>query len=657
MSQFNLTPQFCRRALVQGQEFIKINSFNRKHRMVACPVNLKSLTWKSVKDHKKHEDYKGSVDTIEFRSISLENLNIKLKFDSRTLNFLCETKEQAIEWGGIFAWLLSRAQETRGEVSNSVKPRVGFLRSSPGKTKRTRSSTVSAGISPHLHDLSSHESFSNPFAVATNPTGENDGYEEKSLRNRLASPSNQYGSSMSNARLRPELENQMSSLYKEDKFAMYTLVAKLMDGATFLRYKPHHQKPKSRFVWFSIMLDSLMYSLDREHKETTKPRGLLPTMNITAITEGCTANILEHHRSTIEVEKSFTVVEGENMLHLQCETVEMRTNWIKGLRFIMWMVRHYEDGKIEEFYYWYCVSRRKQKLSRQSVFNLMMSQVRGSSFTRNDEESDSLNPTRKRGSSAGARMSTKQANRRMSFISQSNQQRGRVVSSVAEEDNEEEEKNTEDKKISTLGKIESVYQMDDAAIDALDVSIDDQMSRNEETDTGQEKQKRSSIGESILLSKEFSEYLKVSGDDIAIKHWHFLEELSKTDLAITDACGSILETFQNLTETKEDVVFNEKDGATLRDNMIQHDPLNIFFASRRKSKLYLEEIYVKWIGSTGSNSSVGSDDITISPTSSPTSSPAVTMRIKRLRRLSSIQAKKTAAREAATETGKEKGVE
>ena len=164
MSQFNLTPQFCRRALVQGQEFIKINSFNRKHRMVACPVNLKSLTWKSVKDHKKHEDYKGSVDTIEFRSISLENLNIKLKFDSRTLNFLCETKEQAIEWGGIFAWLLSRAQETRGEVSNSVKPRVGFLRSSPGKTKRTRSSTVSAGISPHLHDLSSHESFSNPFA-------------------------------------------------------------------------------------------------------------------------------------------------------------------------------------------------------------------------------------------------------------------------------------------------------------------------------------------------------------------------------------------------------------------------------------------------------------------------------------------------------------
>jgi len=332
----------------------------------------------------------------------------------------------------------------------------------------------------------------------------------------------------------------------------------------------------------------------------------------------------------------------------------MRTNWIKGLRFIMWMVRHYEDGKIEEFYYWYCVSRRKQKLSRQSVFNLMMSQVRGSSFTRNDEESDSLNPTRKRGSSAGARMSTKQANRRMSFISQSNQQRGRVVSSVAEEDNEEEEKNTEDKKISTLGKIESVYQMDDAAIDALDVSIDDQMSRNEETDTGQEKQKRSSIGESILLSKEFSEYLKVSGDDIAIKHWHFLEELSKTDLAITDACGSILETFQKLTETEEDVVFNEKDGATLRDNMIQHDPLNIFFASRRKSKLYLEEIYVKWIGSTGSYSSVdGSDDITISPTSSP----AVTMRIKRLRRLSSIQAKKTSAREAATETGKEKGVE
>jgi len=172
------------------------------------------------------------------------------------------------------------------------------------------------------------------------------------------------------------------------------------------------------------------------------------------------------------------------------------------------------------------------------------------------------------------------------------------------------------------------------------------MSRNEETDTGQEKQKRSSIGESILLSKEFSEYLKVSGDDIAIKHWHFLEELSKTDLAITDACGSILETFQKLTETEEDVVFNEKDGATLRDNMIQHDPLNIFFASRRKSKLYLEEIYVKWIGSTGSNSSV-----------SPTSSPAVTMRIKRLRRLSTIQAKKAAAREAATETGKEKGVE
>ena len=66
---------------------------------------------------------------------------------------------------------------------------------------------------------------------------------------------------------------------------------------------------------------------------------------------------------------------------------------------------------------------------------------------------------------------------------------------------------------------------------------------------------------------------------------------------------------------------------------------------------------MKWIGSTGSNSSVVSDDITISPTISPTSSPAVTMRIKRLRRLSSIQAKKTAAREAATETGKEKGVE
>jgi hypothetical protein len=138
-----------------------------------------------------------------------------------------------------------------------------------------------------------------------------------------------------------------------------------------------------------------------------------------------------------------------------------------------------------------------------------------------------------------------------------------MVSTVAEEEDEGEEKN------------EDVYVLDDSSLDTLAVvtsSPDHSPPRrspiyhHEETQAGvtdvlpslllnprppssqlpltvgdpnnsptkHVKSRRPSIGESFVTSLDFFEYLKQAKDEIALKHWRFLHELSETDKAVTD---------------------------------------------------------------------------------------------------------------------------
>ena len=303
----NLTPQFCRRALTQGHTFIKCNSFNRKQRVVSCPLDLSVVTWRSTKEHKKHED-KGSISTSELRSVLLDNLHLKLKFDSRTLDFLCTSHLEAREWSGIFSWLLNNVEENRLETlfgqNNKVK-------------KRFRSSTVCAGIRPRLahktYDSSNNTTGSSSKNIEQsdvgndtcnvkygraesfiNPISSGKSNNHQSLRSQLDDPNNESHTSMSNAKFPSDLADSMLSQFDSDRHAMYRLISRLMEGNAFTRYKPN-QKPKSRYVWCSMLLDSIMYSLDKEHKEATKPRGHLPTMEIQQVVKGGVPNILDQH--------------------------------------------------------------------------------------------------------------------------------------------------------------------------------------------------------------------------------------------------------------------------------------------------------------------------------------------------------------------------
>ena len=54
---------------LQGEEFIKINSFNRKKRFIKCTADFKQLVWTSAKNHKRSTN-KGSVLTAELRSVA-----------------------------------------------------------------------------------------------------------------------------------------------------------------------------------------------------------------------------------------------------------------------------------------------------------------------------------------------------------------------------------------------------------------------------------------------------------------------------------------------------------------------------------------------------------------------------------------------------------
>ena len=328
------------------------------------------------------------MSCLELRSVAQDNLHIKLKFDSRTLDFLCQTHAEATEWSNIFGWLLEIVEEKRLE---SLAGGSGKSQNRPALSlrgvykKRVRSSTVSAGILPRPSrsidggrgnakgksstvgktttvnnsgkndmDLISirAKSFVNPFGP-NQPNTTNT--KEQSLRNRLDNPSNQYSKTMSNARLSPEIANEMLQLFQSNRHTMYRRISRLMEGSTFTRYKPH-QKPKSRFVWCSLLLDSIMYGLDREHKETTKPRGHLSTMELSKIVAGGADGILDHHFSKKEEvsrlsKLTFSIVSPEATLHLSCQTEQQRDEWVLTLRFVMWMLRNNVDGKIEEFYY------------------------------------------------------------------------------------------------------------------------------------------------------------------------------------------------------------------------------------------------------------------------------------------------------------------
>ena len=516
----NTTPQFCRRALAQGHEFIKCNSFNRKHRIVSCPVDLSTVVWKSTKSHKKHED-KGSVSSLELRSVQLDNLHIKLKFDSRTLDFLCATQSEALEWSGIFEWLLEIVEEKRLQALQTPN-REASTGLGGVYQRKARSATVSSGISPLLTASSDAvelraESFHNPFADSSNSTGT----EHQSLRSRLQE-----------SLASPQLADDMSFLFTSNRHLMYRLIGRLMEGSAFQRYKPN-QKCKSRFVWCSLLLDSIMYSLDREHKETAKPRGHLSTVKIDNIEKGGANQIMENHFSDPDALQemktlTFSIVTPETTLHLACTTEKMRDEWVTGLRFIVWMLRNNEDGKIEEFYYWYC---NRSKVSRQSMV-----------YNRVAMATTDMPSTRKRGSShASALVPTTLEAQQEAVVDF----RSRVISCIQEEEEEEETATKEKGDSNVQGEKKVSVSSASLRVDAMNGGMPPPppppppLSPSSATPllpthavSPLKKSRRASIGESCITSLEFQRYLEACDDKRGLKHWTFLEELSETDKAV-----------------------------------------------------------------------------------------------------------------------------
>jgi hypothetical protein len=81
---------------------------------------------------------------------------------------------------------------------------------------------------------------------------------------------------------------------------------------------------------------------------------------------------------------------------------------------------------------------------------------------------------------------------------------------------------------------------------------------------------RPSNDESVLLkevtSVEFSQYLKASGQNTALKHLQFLEQLSRT----------------------------EEDAHQLHENLLISNSFDLFSEARRKSKFVLVELWGQW---------------------------------------------------------------
>ena len=87
-----------------------------------------------------------------------------------------------------------------------------------------------------------------------------------------------------------DIQKAMTKSYENEKIQMFELVAMLFEGQLFSRYKPG-QKTKQRFVWFSFLLDNVLYSISKVHRDTTRPRGNLATMDILEVVDGGLASV------------------------------------------------------------------------------------------------------------------------------------------------------------------------------------------------------------------------------------------------------------------------------------------------------------------------------------------------------------------------------
>ena len=68
-------------------------------------------------------------------------------------------------------------------------------------------------------------------------------------------------------------------------------------------------------------------------------------------------------------QEMISIVTRDTTLHLSTDSSKIRHQWVQGLRFVTWLVRH-QDGKMEEFYYWYSRRGDVRQLIRVSTINL-----------------------------------------------------------------------------------------------------------------------------------------------------------------------------------------------------------------------------------------------------------------------------------------------
>ena len=294
--------------LLQGEEFIKINSFNRKKRFIKCTADFKQLVWTSAKNHKRSTN-KGSVLTAELRSVEQDGVRLKLRLDSRILDFQANNKQTADVWCGCFNYLLSRQSAALFDHRSTTNP-----------VSNGERHAREADLSDDLHLFVRHT----PTAKAT---------EEQDTKTNI----------MDSASIRDLLVRSFRLASSED---LYTSLAVLLQGGTFLRHKPM-QKPKTRFVFCTLLLDNIAYSSGQDNQKT---RGALCSMDIVNIVTGGSNVVFDG----IGVDRScaLSIVAVNASLHLSCEKKEVRDMWAHALRALVWIIANNKDGKIEAFYYW-----------------------------------------------------------------------------------------------------------------------------------------------------------------------------------------------------------------------------------------------------------------------------------------------------------------
>ena len=335
-------PEQFKKDLVAGVVCTKVNSFNKKTRLVFCDEDLQNIIWKSTKVRKQHYNL-GSVPTSEFRSILVEGNRMKLSMDSRTLEFVFNDKSELANWTILFRWLLSHVEKKRRDAKAQPLQYAGKDRVSKSglsnRSRRKRASTT--GVIPTLST-----SPPRPLSLRSEQLvrSSSDNYSKgKHDLDHMAKSQTVVG-----IHLPKETEKEMETAYKEDKIKMYELVAMLFEGQLFYRYKPG-QKTKTRFVWFSFLLDNVLYSLDKLHRHSTRPRGNLASVDITAIVAGGESVI---RTECLPGQEMFSIVSKDTTLHLSTDSAALRDRWVKALHFVLWLVSS-QDGRVEDFYFWY----------------------------------------------------------------------------------------------------------------------------------------------------------------------------------------------------------------------------------------------------------------------------------------------------------------